>query len=99
MAEGVSVFWRRMCIQYVPSSDCVMSFSDPLEVGFIDGSFHQLFEVFEFQMAALAPGQFRVQLPVRVAPECTLTDSPLGHFLQPVKMLVYCLGFHFTICT
>lgn len=24
----VSVFWRRMCIQYVPSSDCVMSFSD-----------------------------------------------------------------------
>ncbi len=28
MAEGVSVFWRRMCIQYVPSSDCVMSFSD-----------------------------------------------------------------------
>ena len=26
---------------------------------------------------SLAPGQFRVQLPVRVAPECTLTDSPL----------------------
>ena len=71
----------------------------PLEVGFTDGSFHQFFEVFEFQMAALAPGQFRVQLPVRVAPECTLTDSPLGHFFQPVKMLVYCLGFHFTICT
>ena len=84
MAEGVSVFWRRMCIQYVPSSDCVMSFfgqafqvgvgqpregseekpvPHPLEVGFSDGSFHQLFEVFEFQMAALAPGQFRCSFP------------------------------------
>ena len=65
----------------------------------LDREFYDDFEVFEFQMAALALGQFRVQLPVRVAPECTLTDSPLGHFLQPVKMLVYCLGFHFTICT
>ena len=35
----------------------------PLEVGFIDGSFHQFFEVFEFQMAALARGSSGCSFP------------------------------------
>lgn len=69
---------------------------NPLKIGFVDGRFHQLFEVFEFEVAALAFGQLRVQPAVRVAAERTLADSPFGHFLQAVQVFVhrFCIISH-----
>ena len=70
---------------------------NPLKIGFVDGRFHQLFEIFEFEVAALAFGQLRVQPAVRIAAERTLADSPFGHFLQAVQVFVHRLLHHIAL--